>query len=523
MSNEINRREFLGLTGLSAGAYAMRHMLDYLNNSPKETINGWPTLSIETLPQEISEIIKVIPQTKIDLKGNLVGGVVSYATGSSIIAPETELGKFDFPDGKIRWAAILQKAVNPKDSLTKSHFSVDFDGISQNVKPGPHGNPLVVWNLTPLDMDSYKIKGNPYVQTMSGLAINPEYKTDNFKPLLVEIYDGAPVGICRRAINIKINGDLTDRKVMASTLSMVRALGKYGITPWEVLDNLEAYGPEGDHRYDLGIENITKIRYLMGIWALTDGDVDFKKQIFGEFIKDGENYKEAVKRYFAANREYLLRLVKPIDVQTWDVQTKYWLFQDALMNVPEIPTADYFVQPVDHNSGGGYRFAEEISDDEDPDKLLGLYHTGYDFNVGSGNEDLGLPFWPIAKGVVVFSGYVNNGLGNILIIRHRLTDGSEIYSRYAHLDKRYAVAGQIVGPGDLIGTIGMSGHQKYAHLHVDVPWSKTYELFMKDRPWFYPSGSKDEVERYFIDPLKFIKDHKLEVKNPSNRRGAQEE
>ena len=275
---------------------------------------------------------------------------------------------------------------------------------------------------------------------------------------------------------------------------------------------MEVYGPNADHRYDLGMANITKLRYYMGIWALTDPDEDFKKRVFGEFVKDGEDYKEAVKRYFAANREYLMRLVKPKDVQTWDKETKYWLFQDALANDPEVPIAEYFVPPVERNSGGGYHFGEEISDVENPDELLGFYHTGYDYNVGRGNEDLGLPFWPIAKGEVVYSGFVNNGLGNILIIRHRLPDGSEIYSRYAHLNDRYAKAGEVVGPGDLVGTIGRSGHHKYAHLHVDICFSATYEMFMKDSPWYYPGGSKDAVERYFVDPLQFINERKAEEK-----------
>ena len=511
----IGRRDFLKMSAIGAG---FLFMPDFLKKAPKEAGNEWPALSVEAIPQEISEVLQAIPQTKIDLGGNLVGPetLVSQAPGTSIIAPETELME-------IRWTAILQKARDSEDSFTKSHFSVTADGISQNVQPGANGNPLVIWNLAPLDMDSYRLRGHPYVRTMNGLSFNPDYKTDNFKPLLVEIYDGVPVAICRRAIDIKIDGDLSTKFVLANTLSLLRSLGKYDISPWETLDNLEVYGPNADHRYDLSIGNLVKLRYYMGIWALTDPDENFKKLVFGNFIRDGEDYKEAVKRYFLANREYLMRLVSPVGVQAWDTENKYWFLQDALANDPEVPTAEYFVQPVEHNSGGGYRFAEEISDDENPGKLLGLYHTGYDFNVGSGSEELGLPFWPIAKGKVVFSGFVNNGLGNILIIRHRLPDGPELYSRYAHLDDRYAKAGQIVGPQDLVGTIGMSGHQKYAHLHVDICFSATYEMFMKDRPWFYPSGSKDAVERYFVDPLKFIKDHKREAKTTSNHRGIPEE
>ena len=171
VSNGISRRDFFKLSGLAAG---FLFMPDFLKKAPEEVGNEWPVLSIEALPQQISEVLQAIPQTKVDLEGNLVGPetLVSQATGTSIIAPETELME-------IRWTAILQKARDLKDSFTKSHFSVTVDGISQNVQPRANGNPLVIWNLVPLDMDSYRLRGNPYVRTMNGLCFNPDYKTDN--------------------------------------------------------------------------------------------------------------------------------------------------------------------------------------------------------------------------------------------------------------------------------------------------------------------------------------------------------
>lgn len=500
----ISRREFIKLSAITSVGLMKPDI--FKNSTPPK--GEWPTLAIEKLPKEVADTLKNIQQTEINEQGYLVGKDVQMAEASAqtVITPEKELENVFYQSKRpMRWTVVLQNAASLDDLSVKSHFGVTSEGIRQFTKPGPKANPLTIWNLSRLDRKDYQAKGNPYVKAMNVVKLSDECRTENFDPLLVELYDGPPVSIARRAINVRINGNLSEDLVLTKTLSLIKALGKYNISPWQVVSNLEIYGFNRDLRYDIGVPNMIKLRHYMGLWALSGQDNKFKKQVFGDFIKDSEGLDSAVKRYFAANREYLLLLTKPKDVQEWDAETKYHSFKDDLDKKPDFPTADEFVRPVKHNSGGGYHFGEQIHDKDDPNKLLGLFHTGYDFNVGGGDDDLGLPFWPVANGEVVYSGFVHNGLGNIVIVRHRLPSGSEIYSRYCHLNDRFAkTVGQVVTPHDIIGTIGMSGGQKYAHLHVDICYSATYEMYMKDRPWFYPSGSKQEVEKYFIDPIKFI-------------------
>jgi len=318
------------------------------------------------------------------------------------------------------------------------------------------------------------------------------------------------MGIERRSIVVKIDGDLENKKVTANLISLLRALR---IGPWEILDNLEVYGYNGNRKLDLGVETSTALRYYLGILALTKNNKRLRKTVFGKFLKANENYSETVQKYFKANREYLMKVVFPIKIQEWDKSTKYPEFRDKLFyQEPEMPmAASHFVKPIEKDSGGGYHHLQQQFNKKDPTKLINNYHIGHDFNIGGENEDLGKPFSVIGNGSVVFADSVNNGLGNIIIVRHKLLDGSEIYSRYGHLNEIHVSAGQIVKVGKVIGTIGRSGRENddnfYAHLHVDLAYAATYEMFMKDNSCYYPDGSRKTITRFFIDLLKFIEDH----------------
>jgi murein DD-endopeptidase MepM/ murein hydrolase activator NlpD len=90
--------------------------------------------------------------------------------------------------------------------------------------------------------------------------------------------------------------------------------------------------------------------------------------------------------------------------------------------------------------------------------LWSSYHTGLDFAAPTGT-----PIHAVAGGVVTSAGY-DGSYGNKTVIT--LDDGTELW--FCH-QTSYAVSeGQEVRAGDIIGTIGSTGHVTGPHLHLEV-------------------------------------------------------
>jgi murein DD-endopeptidase MepM/ murein hydrolase activator NlpD len=66
-------------------------------------------------------------------------------------------------------------------------------------------------------------------------------------------------------------------------------------------------------------------------------------------------------------------------------------------------------------------------------------------------------------GVVVFSG-IKSGYGNIIILKHL----NDIFSIYAHAKKLVAKKGDLIKKGQLIATVGTTGHTTGPHLHFEI-------------------------------------------------------
>ena len=102
-----------------------------------------------------------------------------------------------------------------------------------------------------------------------------------------------------------------------------------------------------------------------------------------------------------------------------------------------------------------------------PDR--GGRHLGDDLNgIGGMDTDLGDPVYAIGAGRVVYSADARSGWGNIVIIAHRLADGSRFQSFYAHLQRRDVSAGMDVVRGETVGTVGKGGGAYPAHLHFEL-------------------------------------------------------
>ena len=74
---------------------------------------------------------------------------------------------------------------------------------------------------------------------------------------------------------------------------------------------------------------------------------------------------------------------------------------------------------------------------------------------------------PIAaadSGFVTFAGWTDAGYGNLVVIDHR--NGYE--TRYAHLQAFFVTAGQSVGQGTVIATMGSTGNSSGPHVHFEI-------------------------------------------------------
>ena len=85
-------------------------------------------------------------------------------------------------------------------------------------------------------------------------------------------------------------------------------------------------------------------------------------------------------------------------------------------------------------------------------------HSGVDFAAPAGT-----PIRAAAPGRVQFAG-ARGGYGNLVIVEH--ADGTETW--YAHQRDLAVRAGQEVGAGAVLGTVGSTGRSTGPHLHLEV-------------------------------------------------------
>lgn len=128
-----------------------------------------------------------------------------------------------------------------------------------------------------------------------------------------------------------------------------------------------------------------------------------------------------------------------------------------------------------------------------------VYHPGEDWNKNgtSGDGDMGEPVFAASEGTVIASGNYGAGWGNIVLVEHRLPDGSTVWSQYAHLQQIH------VGSGDVsrrqqIGTVGDNFGMYAAHLHFELRTQ-----YRAADAWV--SGwSQAQIQNYYVRPSDYI-------------------
>ena len=156
-----------------------------------------------------------------------------------------------------------------------------------------------------------------------------------------------------------------------------------------------------------------------------------------------------------------------------------WTLYSNLLTQKEILDRTPSRQPVLDgwlSSGFGYR-DETFYSDHEPD-----FHRGVDFAAMEGSVVIAT-----ADGKAVYTGYDDEGFGNLIILDH----GYGVRTYYAHLAEIYVRAGQNIKKGEKIASVGSTGKSTGPHLHYEVrifgvPVNP--ENYILDRPYFHLSA-----------------------------------
>jgi murein DD-endopeptidase MepM/ murein hydrolase activator NlpD len=136
--------------------------------------------------------------------------------------------------------------------------------------------------------------------------------------------------------------------------------------------------------------------------------------------------------------------------------------------------------------------------DIDAGEYSGL-HPGVDLKVAEGT--------PVAAigGGRVHDVRTNATLGLHLLIEHRLQNGDGLFSIYGHLESSAVKKGEVVLPGQTIGTVGMTGNTTAPHLHLQLDRTEIGEAAHQP---YWPAGatvSQNEADLHSPHPLTFIR------------------
>lgn len=139
-----------------------------------------------------------------------------------------------------------------------------------------------------------------------------------------------------------------------------------------------------------------------------------------------------------------------------------------------------FKPPANDSVARTYPYASTADGTRDP-------HHGVDIE-----NPTGTPVYAAANGTVIFAGPDQetmyspwqNFYGNLVVIQHE----NDLYTLYAHLSRIYAVAGDEIQAGELIGEVGQSGVAIGSHLHFEVRRGEVEDYFSTQNPelWLMP-------------------------------------
>jgi hypothetical protein len=374
----------------------------------------------------------------------------------------------------------------------------DFFGIVQTQIPSPKGVPYLASHL-----NNYAVRefdGDHYF-------INALYKLGlaeaSLNPVLKDLYEGPKVDPNFRTIAVEITGSEFDdpdhylpAQKIANVVSVVWALMKrYHIRAIDVLGHNEIQLSNSDP----GKKFMALIRYLLGVKALVEGDAMMRYQVFGAFLDENVIPADAVKRYFAFVRDYLVLVGLPVDVFEWEAWSKYWFVTDQISGQvaqTNVMRGGYFPLQGNSTTAGNWFL--------DPDN-----HEGIDIYLsGEGNQIVKRTSgaYLVTNGTCVFIGE-NRGFhhGKMAVFRHRQLDGAELLTIYGHLNSIGNIkVGQAYPAGHRLGSIGGLDDGTHSFLHFSTAYGATWDMHLSQNPNVPLSANARWVRRHFLHPEEFL-------------------
>lgn len=137
--------------------------------------------------------------------------------------------------------------------------------------------------------------------------------------------------------------------------------------------------------------------------------------------------------------------------------------------------------------------------DLDAGEFSGL-HPGIDLKLA-----FGTPIGSIGGGRV-HAVQKDAALGLYVMIEHRLPTGETLFSIYGHLDTVNVRDGQDIAPGQIIGSVGMTGNTTAAHVHLQIDRDDGTRPHQR----YWPAGrlSRADANRHTVHPIEFILQHR---------------
>ena len=189
-------------------------------------------------------------------------------------------------------------------------------------------------------------------------------------------------------------------------------------------------------------------------------------------------------------------VVKSFRVLAQPLKPKQTLLTPSAVSAEPAAT-DIFTYPLRSGAGVNYGVPVGIVNDDTHMEWLGygirnldqwgvkcygvdwtrMLHTGEDWYRLDGANTAGTPVYAVADGVVVRQRSGISYPGNVILIRHRLSDGRDVYSMYGHVNNVSVVEGQTVQRGQQIATVlyqnytgrTPSQHPRWdSHLHFEM-------------------------------------------------------
>jgi len=536
----VTRRDFLKLSllNLAAVSFPWRWV------DRTAVGNKWPVVRLSALPEFVRRIISLVPASSIgedgflqllDAKGSASGRVTQARTQWNKEKNQPfdrlltgmpwglVLHWYDEPDGD--FVDQIDRYLGGFDGLrrvgnyftrTSAHFLVgDMPpalegepqarvGIVQTQAPDIDGIPFVASHMRFLDYEVGYQRRQYFIRALDLL----EEREPGVHSLLQDFFSGPKIDPGYRTIAIEISGHDFDEpgtfpsvQKIANVISVVWAVMKrYQISANDVMGHLEI----DIQKTDPGKQFMALIRLLLGVKSLVDQDPVMLDLVFGCFNKTNAPV-EAVLKYLAFIRDYLVLVGRPKQVYTWEIRSQYWLLVDSLSGKSQIPdTGDRFIYPLQ----GAYVVKGD-----------GFLNPGNHEGVDLYPQDDAQPSTPVflvADGLCLFVGRSYGYCpGWSVVFKHRLPDGSEILSLYGHLSQLENLkVGSSYYCGSRIGKVESPVSYVERFLHFAIAYGAVWEMDLSGQGYVPVNVNAAWIQERFIPPLDYLAQRMVLVDEP---------